>query len=288
MDTSYTDLTGFHLVTIIPSTHLLLFSTYEPQDNNSAFWNGDLLVVDTDTTKIRKLPFYASDFFLSPDGKYIARDRIGAIDVLDLEGNIIHENMVTYTPSQPSFLPPGISWMQDSNGLVVILPVPTFYDTSTSGPSYTVWRYALDTGMGTQVLLDILPTEVYMATVSPDGNWIIYNNNDQFAFYIGDLRTGNSRIYEPQTFAFHDYWSWSPDSKYFTYRGSRKTLYLGSVSSSPELIGKGDFLGWIDANRYLYYSDKNIVLGNINGSREIILANHEFFNNPAIFTFILP
>jgi len=288
MDTSYTDLTGFHHVTIVPSTHLLLFSTYEPQDNNSVFWNGDLLVVNTDTAKIRKLPFYASDFFLSPDGKYIARDRIGAIDVLDLEGNIIHKNMVTYPPSEPSFLPPGISWMPDSKGLVVILPVPTFYDISASGPSYTVWHYTLDSGTGVEVPLDVLPTEVYMATVSPDGNWIIYNNNDQYAFYIGDLRTSNTQLYEPKTFAFHDGRSWSSDSKHFIYRGTRKNLFLGSVNSPPELIGKGEFLDWIDANRYLYYADKHIVLGNINGAKEIILVDHESFNNPVIFTFILP
>ena len=289
LDFGYDGSTAAPYATFVPGTHLLLFKTFQVQE---AFLlsNNDLLVVDTDTAKIKRLlpPGQISSFYISPDGKFIAIDTIGSIDVIDLEGKLIHQNMLTYTPSEPSFLAPGISWMPDSKGLLVILPVPTFYETSASGPSYTVWRYFLDGGTGEQVPLDILPTEVYMATVSPDGNWIIYNNNDEYAFYIGDLRTGNTQLYEPKTFAFHYDWGWSPDSKHFIYRTSGKKLYLGSVNGSPELIGKGDFLGWIDSKRYLYHADKNIVMEDIKGSKEIIFADHESFKNRTIFAFILP
>ena len=283
MDPSYTDLTGFHHETIVPNTHLLLFSTYEPRDNNIVSWNGDLLVVDTDTAKIRKLPFHASDFFLSPDGKYIARDRIGAIDVLGLEGNIIRKNLVTYTPSQPSFLPPGIIWAPDSQGLIILLPVRTNFDLGYIS-EFTVWRYTLNDGKGIQIPLDIFPTEGIAGMVSPDEKWILFNNAEEhYGFYLGNLSTGHAELNAPE--AYMSYY-WSSDSEHFIY--SNGDIYLGSINSPPQLIGGDDFLGWIDANRYLYYADKNIVLGNINGSREIILADHEFFNNPAIFTFILP
>jgi hypothetical protein len=174
--------------------------------------------------------------------------------------------------------------MPDSKGVIAILPVPTEYETSASGPSYTVWRYTLDGGKGVQVPLDVLPTENYMATVSPDANWIIYNNNNKNTFYLGDLRAGTTQPYEPNRSVFHYERGWSPDSRHFIYNG----LFLGSVNGSPELIGEGDFLGWIDANRYLYYAEKNIIMGDINGLKEIILADREFFNSPAIFTFILP
>lgn len=288
LDTLYNESTYVHSLTFIPGTHLLLFGTHESLSDMPR-WNNDLLMVNADTAEIKRLllPNHVGSFYVSPDGKFIAIDTIGRIDVIDLGGKVIHQNVLTYTPSEPIFLPPGISWMPDSQGLVVILPVSTFYDTSASGPSYTVWLYTLDDGTGVQAPLDILPTEVYMANISPDGSWIIYNNNDQYAFYIGDLRTGNTQLYEPKTFVFHDNRSWSPDSKHFIYRGTRKNLFLGSVNNPPELIGRGDFLGWLDANRYLYYLDKNIVMGGIDGGQSVLLAdvNGPFSNT--IFSFIL-
>jgi WD40 repeat protein len=132
--------------------------------------------------------------------------------------------------------------------------------------------------------------EHYKAEVSPDGNWIIYNREDQNAFYIGDLRTGHTKLYEPEPFIFHYDWSWSSDNQHFVYSATPgNTLYLGSVDGSPELIGKGEFQGWIDPNRFFYYADKNIVMGDVTGSKQIIIADHETFKNRAtIFTFILP
>jgi len=291
LDTSsYDESTKIHSVTMVPGTHLLLFGTHFSLSNRP-IWNNDLLMVDTDTAEIQRLlpPRQVNDFSVSPNGKFIAIDRIGQIDVIDLGGKIVRQNLLTYAPSEPSFLAPGISWRRDSIGLVITLPVPTVYETSASGPSYTVWRYRLDDGQGVQVPLDILPTDVYMATVSPDGNWILYNNNDQYAFYIGDLRAGSTQLYLPSTFVFHYERGWNSDNEHFVYSTAPgSTLFLGSVNGSPELIGKGEFLGWIDTNRYLYYSDKNILMGDINGPKEIILADHEFFQSPSLFTFILP
>lgn len=281
-DNSYTESTMPHSLTFVPGTHLLLFATQESEQR----WNNDLLRVDIDTAEIKGLlpPERIDCFYVSPDGKFIAIDTIGGIGVIDLGGKIIRRNLLTYTPSAPVFLPPGISWMPDSKGLIAILPVPTDYETSASGPSYTVWRYTLDGGKGVQIPLDVLPTENSMARVSPDTNWIIYNNNIQYAFYLGDLRTGATQLYEPSPVGFHYDRGWSPDSRHFIYHH----LFLGSVNGSPEFIGEGDFLGWIDVNHYLYYVDKNIVMGDINGSKEIILADREFFNSPFLFTFILP
>lgn len=290
LNIGYDESTAPFDTTFVPGTHRLLFRTFQSQEGTFLISNSDLLVVDTDTAEIKRLlpTGQVGAFYVSPDGRFIAIDTIEQIDVIDIGGKIIHQNLLTYTPSEPIFLPPGISWMPDSTGLIVILPVPTFYDTSGGPPSYTVWLYALNDSTGLQVSFDALPRDHYMARSSPDGNWIIYNNYDQNAFYTGDLRTGHLELYEPQPFVFHYDWSWSPDSKHFIYRASGKNLYLGSVNGSPELIGKGEFLGWIDSNRYLYYADKNIVMGDIKGSKEIILTDHESFKNKTIFTFILP
>jgi hypothetical protein len=286
LDNSYTELTRPHSLTFVPGTHLLLFATSEPVQ----IWNGDLLVVDTDSAEIKRLlpPRHIDEFYVSPDGKFIAVDAIGGIDVIDMGGKIVRRNLLMYTPSDPAFLPPGISWMPDSTGLIVLLPVPTYYE-GNEPPDYTVWRYALDGSPGIQVSLDPLPGDHNMARVSLDGNWIIYNNYIQNAFYIGNLHTSYTELYESRHYVQHYDWSWSPDNEHFVYSmAPGSTLYLGSVNHPPEFIGKGDFLGWMDTNRYLYYAEKNIVMGQINGLKEIILADHEFFNSPAIFTFTLP
>jgi hypothetical protein len=179
--------------------------------------------------------------------------------------------------------------MPDSKGLIVILPVPTYYE-GDEPPDYTVWRYALDGSPGIQISLDPLPGDHNMARVSLDGNWIIYNSYRQNAFYIGNLRTSHTELYESRDYVQHYDWSWSPDNEYFVYgMAPGNTLYLGSVNHSPELIGRGVFQGWIDSNRFLYHVDKNIVMGDVKGSKQIILAGHESFKNrTTIFTFILP
>jgi hypothetical protein len=281
-DSSYTESTRPHSLTFVPGTHLLLFATSEPEQR----WNGDLLVVNTDSAEIKRLlpPRQIDEFYVSPDGKFIAVDTMGGIDVIDMGGKIVRRNLLTYTTSSPVFLPPGISWGPDSKELIVILPVPTEYETSASGPSYTVWRYTLDDGKAVQVPLDVLPTSDDMAVVSPDANWILYNNNIEYAFYLGDLRTGATKPYEPNGSVPYYERGWSPDSQHFIYGG----VFLGSVNGSPEFFDGDYFLGWIDANRYLYYADKSIVMGQINGSKEIILANRGSFNTSATFTFILP
>lgn len=123
--------------------------------------------------------------------------------------------------------------------------------------------------------------------VSPNGRWILYNNDEQYAFYLGDLSTGHTELYEPQSYISY---SWNSDSEHFIYETSNRILSLGTVDSPPQLIDEGEFLGWIDAKHFLYYTyrDKNIVMGDINGSKEIILADHESFQYPTIFTFIMP
>jgi hypothetical protein len=127
-----------------------------------------------------------------------------------------------------------------------------------------------------------------MAKISPDGNWIIYNNHEQNAFYLGNILTGRTEPYESQHYIDHYDWSWSPDSKHFIYRvAAGKQLSLGSTAQPPAVIGRGGFLGWVDSNHYLYYDNKAIVLGEIGGDEKVIFTGaHEFFQDRTVFTFI--
>jgi len=208
LDTLYNESTYVHSLTVIPGTHQLLFGT-QGSLSSMPRWNNDLLMVDADTAEIKRIlpPRHVSSFYVSPDGRFIAIDKIGSIDVIDLDGDIIHKNLLTYTPSAPVFLPPGIFWISDSVGLVILLPVPTIYESDYL-PDYTTWRYVIDDDIAIQVSIEPLPMEHYMAEVSPDGSWILYNREDQNIFYIGDLRTGDTEIYDPQPFIFHYDWRW--------------------------------------------------------------------------------
>ena len=267
----------------VPGTHLLLFETA-----NFEFPNSDLLSVDTDTGEIKSiLPSgQAADYYISPDGTKIAVNVIGEpahVDLIGIDGKILQSNIATYTPSEPLYIPPEVNWAQDSNSLTIVLPYPTFYDTSGGAPNYTIWRYTLDENKSIQVPLDPMPKD--LVEVSPDGNWVTYHD-DGGALYIGNLRDGSSQVYTPKPLL--PLYSWSPDNIHFVY--GRRKIYLGALNTSPVFFGDGGFMDWVDASHFLYYDyvNKNLVMGGIDGGKVVILTDAvESFKSNTIFTFIL-
>ena len=273
-------------INLVPNTHILLFQTcFYPELNNHNLLDGnnELLAVDGDTGDIKIIlpPGRVRDYHISPDGQLLAIHAKGHVDLFDINGEVIRRNLITYTSSEPIYIPPDVHWMQDSNGLIVVLPLQTFFDTSGGAPNYTIWRYALDGSPGAQVHLDPMPRD--LVKVSPDGNWVIFHD-ERGALYIGDLRNGSSQSYEPRPgFSLYE---WSPDSRYFIYGGV--DLYRVSTNASPVFIDKGDFIGWLDANRFLYISGKTIVMGSVDGEKKAILSDvYEVFRENIFFTFVL-
>lgn len=286
----YDELTRVCHKVFVPRTHLLLFNTCFHPDKFTTVHNGDLFITDTDTGETKNLrpSGQAGGYDVSPDGGMIAIDVDDHIDILDLDGTILRDRLITYTLSQPIPLSSIVSWTSNSKELIVALPSETFYDDSYLSPRYTIWRYSLDTGKGTQINLDPPPMGHYEAKFSPDGNWAIYNNYEQGTFYVGDLREGRTKLYEPRPGAY-TYSHWSPDSTYFVYeKGAGRALYLGSYDKLPVFISKGHFIGWIDAQRYLYFVKDTVVAGTINGDFRQILGNaNEGFVDGIGFTFVL-
>jgi Tol biopolymer transport system component len=277
------DASGINDTAFVPGTHLLLFQTSDSQAINS-----DLLLVDTNTGEIKSLlPLgKAFDYYISPDGTKIALNgtgKLGHIDILSINGEMLQRNIVTYTRSEPIPILPDVHWAQDSKSLTIVLPYPIFYDTSGGAPNYTIWRYALDENKSVQVPLDPMPKD--LVEVSPDGNWVTYHD-DSGALYVGDLRDGSSQMYDPQPGL--PLCAWSSDSVHFVYGGGR--LYLGAVNVLSVFFGKGDCINWLDARRFLYYDyvDKTIVMGSIDGEKSVILTDaHQSFQDNKIFAFIL-
>jgi dipeptidyl aminopeptidase/acylaminoacyl peptidase len=250
----------------VPGTHQLLFNThiyrgrFDPPEKNN-----DLLLVDTDTGEMKQLlaPGQGGDFLVSPDGKRIAVQARDHIDVIDLQGQIVRQNLVMYPVYNPPAKVP-MAWMPNSRELIVL---PSKFDPSTAGIPVLrqVWRYSLDGNSGREIPLD--PSPIGDAfSISPDGNWIAYsyepNELDPDAtsgVYLGNLRDGTSRlIFEPplneagyQDLPF-SYDAWSPDNIHFIF-SDHDRMFLGNIRGEIVELGRGmGILGWIDNRRYLF------------------------------------
>jgi hypothetical protein len=93
-------------------------------------------------------------------------------------------------------------------------------------------------------------------------------------FQVGDLREGRAQLYEPNPGAYK-FSEWNSASTHFIYEiAAGRDLYEGSFDSPSALIGNGRFIGWIDTNRYLYSSDKTLIIGEIDGESMPILVGH--------------
>jgi Tol biopolymer transport system component len=262
----------------VPGTHNVIFNTRELDelDVKMQDWNrtssknkDDLLIVDTDTGEIKSLlsPGKGGNFVISPDGKTIAVQAKGHVDVVSIDGQVIRKNLITYTPTQPYELAPGIFWTADSTEFIVTLPVGSEYDMD--GPeTHSVWRYTLDGSAPVQISLNPPPIGSDYS-ISPDGNWILYDyyyypgKTDEAVtpgLYLGNLHNGDVQLYSQNVIVP----VWSSDSTHFIYEGQE--LFLGTINAPPAPIGKGRFLGWGDANQFLYSMNAIIVIGDVGGS----------------------
>jgi hypothetical protein len=276
----YDKFTEIISLAFVPGTHQILFNTrqlsqadIDQKDFNrlGSKENFDLLSVDTDTGEIKILlpNGKGGSFFISPDASMIAIRAKGHIDIVDVDGQTIRRNLVTYTPTHPYDLRPKIFWNAASTELSVTLPERDIFDMS--GPErLLVVRYPLDGSEGVQVAFDP-PVLDGIYAVSSDGVWILYfyfyypGKTDETiptGFYLGNLQTGESKFYSTGTGI--DPPVWSADSRHFVF----DYLFLGVVDRSPTSMGDGHFLGWADANHYLYASNGMIVIGDVSGETE--------------------
>jgi hypothetical protein len=275
----------------VPNTHQMLFNSYLCPEDLSLGCTVGLFLADTDTGIIKEIMSptlsghlagydinsWYGNFSISPGGKLMSVAHAGQIDILDMNGKVIHSSIMNYTPSTPVELYPRVLWLPDSRGLIVAIPAEIDYQGAwaSGDPAYTIWRYTFDDNVATQIPLDPSPTWVHpecndLMSVSPDGNWVVYFT-DNFKVYGGNLADGSAQLYLPYVDCTPTYWS--SDNIHFIYgRHIIGQPILGSIDTSPASI-PGFFLGWIDAKRYIYFPNSSfpnkeniqILVGEIGG-----------------------
>lgn len=261
----------------VPDTHLVLFNTrqlsqeaFDQKDFNrkDSKENFDLLSVNTDTGELRILleKGTGGDFFISPNGNMVAILVNGHIDVINMDGQMVHRSLVDYHVTHPYTLRPKVFWNANSTEFTVTLPKREIFDLS--GPeTLLVGQYSVDGSKDVVMAFDppVLDGDY---DVSPDGNWILYNyfyypaKTDESitsGLYLGNLYDKSTQLYAHGT----NLPIWHPDSKHFVFNGP----FLGDVDGPSSSMGYGLFLGWFDSTRYLLYQPemKNLLLVEIGG-----------------------
>jgi hypothetical protein len=231
--------------------------------------------VDTDTAEIKelvkpdKVGLYTtvSNFNASPDGKMIAVEYPGYIDILDVNGKTIRRNVVPYTPgllSDGGFLfLPDTFWLPDSSELIVVVPDGVTFVAELEVPAYSIWQYNINTAAATQISL--APSLVYIPggyicggyNVSPDRKWILYlgsedythtpTGDSNYALYIRNLQNGQTQRVDIRFCGRH---LWGPDSRHFLYGNILNAIDRPSIE-----IKSSNIIGWVDGFHFIFPDD---------------------------------
>lgn len=256
----------------VPNTHQMIFNTYLCPDNDdlSLGCTVGLFLADIYTGKLKeivkptlsgRLPLdgdsrWEGNFSISPDGKSLSVVHAGQIDILSIDGKVTHRNIMEYPPGMPVELYPRVYWFADSSGLIAALPAEKEYKfwMNSGDPTYTIWRYAFDNNVATQIPLDPPLSWAHMESndiisISPNREWVIYFTED-YKVYQGNLLNGNTNLLLPYRYFLP--MLWSSDNTHFATLENPEGNILGSVNAPPG-YPPGLFLGWIDAKRFIYF-----------------------------------
>ncbi len=300
LNLGYSESTELRSLSFVPGTHQLLVNTHELDPRtvsvqdiyySAAKPNQDLLLVDTDTAEIKMLLGLGKGgmFRVSPDGNLVGIQATDHIDVIGLDGKVVYQNLATYPSAWLYNRTPDIYWAQDSSKLNVMLPIATENALDSNGPEpRTIWQYSLDGGQAFEIHLNPPPIGDSF-NISPDGNWVVYTyyyyegKTDQTVtpgLYLGNLKNGTSKLVgSVQSYGLPNPY-WSPNSVNFIFNDDTSQLFLGNIDGAIILLDRGQFVDWIDEDRYLYSNevlrigetgkDKNVTVEKISESIKYI------------------
>ena len=269
LNLGYTNTTELRRRAFVPGTHQVLFSTQEflGQAEYRAKWNQDLLLVNIDTGKVRRIlaPGEVEHFGVSPDGKLVAIQTPDQVKVIDLSGKVIHKALITYPIICCGFYAVGLNWSQDSSTLFIIFPREWNDYIYEINPPLVIWKCPLEDGSPVEIQLTPPPLRSYYS-ISPDRNWIVYSfiHYDFLSetdlsipegIYLGNLQDGSAKLIAELSDSDNDF-GWAPDSLHFSFEQYYSGVYqevFGNLSG--ELTVRKDiwrFLDWVDTSHYLF------------------------------------
>lgn len=302
LDLGYDELSEIRLFAFIPGTHQVVFNVRELDEGDIRMGNfnrpsavnfDDLLIVDADTGEIRRIlaPGQGGDFVIAPTGELIAVQRRAHIDLVDIEGKTLWQNMLIYVPTQPYELKPVMVWADDASALVVTLPIEAEYNRD--GPEFrAVWRIPMDGSAKTRSSFDP-PVLASDYTISPDGNWILYQyyyypgktSESNNGIYLGNLLDGSSQLFS-EIGPFIG--PWNPDSHNFLYE-TGAGWFLGTTDGQSDPIAINDLVfAWIDDRHFLFYSygDDGVSIGSIDETIIPIPISSSVYISTTTFAFV--
>jgi hypothetical protein len=106
--------------------------------------------------------------------------------------------------------------------------------------------------------------------------------------YLGNLKSGTSKLVgSVQSYGLPNPY-WSQNSVNFIFNTDNSQLFLGHIDGTIAPLNKGQFINWIDENRYLY-SNEALRLGEIGKDENVTVTKiPEGIKsiNPKYFTFV--
>ncbi|GEM_PF-2764271 len=242
----------------IPKTHLLFFEAVLCKEKSSVSSCSTIIfIADADTGRIRKLadlglalqnydPGIQNNIRFSPNGRMMAAGTTEGINIFTLEGEIIRQNVLPFTPSKSVTPFPSLFWLPDSSGLIAALPTqlhPDPFYIDGNAPAYAIWRYKIGDNSMVQIPFD--PPVAGAFEVSPDGNWIVYGgiSSAETELYLGNLSDGITKVFGDDLMRNYQ---WSSDSKHFIH-GNVVVISF----DKPPVFGGGS-TQWIDSNHFIY------------------------------------
>ena len=221
-------------------THELFFQT---NVCGGSFCLVSSFTVDVDTTKITEfISGFKGSAEISPNGQYLSIIDSGQVNLRSADGKVIHQNIISASGKAL----PLQYWLPDSSGLVLVVSTDTLIN------SYSIWRYTLKDDRAQQISLAVAPTASCIFSISPDRNWLLYQDGQQKS-YLGSLKDSLAQPYDWNSDCSINA-QWSPDSQHFASQTA-----IGSVDGTPSISLDGHFITWLDATHYLFTKGKSIL-----------------------------
>ncbi|MFZ5856155.1 MAG: hypothetical protein ACOYZ6_04930 [Chloroflexota bacterium] len=263
-----------------PDTHWIYFSTAWPSRGYNVS-SADLNRVDADNPIPQTLMSEgAGDFLFSPNGHLLSITKLSEIEMRDVKSwHRVTSLGLQTTPKVADVIQ--VCWASDSKGFYVFLmrtnmdEMHEYYFVSSdgSGASRLAWGY------GSR-------ERISQPYLSPDGTKVahVVQNGTTYELQVLNLSTKENKLITSYSGApLLVPVGWTPDSKLVIFYNSHPLfLQIAGIGYPPTQLTESvtpNSLRWISADRFIFFREGNLLIGQINNPETILIASG--FSNQA-------